>query len=427
MRILVLGAGIVGVATAHDLAEDGHEVTLVERREGAALETSHANGGQLSACEVAPWAGPEVPWLVMKWLGRPEAPFKLSLKPDPDQWRFLWRFLLRCRTSARRERIAPNLELALATKRRLNEIESQCAEEGHPIAYDKLNKGILRLFHDKAALHEAAALAPRLEAGGVSQKILDADQCVALEPALASSFQRGEIIGGIYAPDDGSGDAALFTSALGERAERLGVTFRTGLTVKRIMSEGGKVTGVETNEGMLSADAVVLAAGVGSAKLARDLGIYLPVYPLKGYSVTVPLRDQGATMPQVSITDEARKVVISRLGNRLRAAGKAEIAGYDLELDQARARSVFGAVESLMPQIASLEGGAEYWTGLRPMTPDGSPIVGRSKAYPNLYFNTGHGSLGWTMGAGSARLLADLIGGKVPEMALTSFSLERFG
>lgn len=427
MRILVLGAGIVGVATAHDLAEDGHEVTLVERREGAALETSHANGGQLSACEVAPWAGPEVPWLVLKWLGRPDAPFKLSLKADPDQWRFLWRFLLRCRTSARHERIAPNLELALSTRHRLNEIEAQCAEEGHPLAYDRLNRGILRLFHDKAALQEAAELAPRLEAGGVSQKILGADDCVALEPALASSFQRGEIVGGVYAPEDGSGDAALFTRALSERATRLGVNFRHGLTVARIVAEAGRVTGVETDQGFLDADVVVLAAGVGSARLAKGLGIYLPVYPLKGYSVTVPLGDQGAAMPQVSITDEARKVVISRLGNRLRAAGKAEIAGYDLNLDQARARSVFGAVESLMPQIAPLEGGADYWAGLRPMSPDGSPVIGRSGRYPNLYFNTGHGSLGWTMGAGSARLLADVIGGKLPETALGSFGLDRFG
>lgn len=426
MKVLVLGAGIIGVTTAHDLAEAGHEVTLIERREGAALETSRANGGQLSACEVAPWAGPEVPWLVLKWLGRADAPFKLSLKLDPDQWRFLWRFLLRCRTSARLERIGPNLELALATRQRMSEIEAACAAEGHPISYDRKSAGILRLFHHAAEWREAASLIERMAQGGVAQSLLDPAQCVACEPALASAFQRGEIIGGIFSPDDGSGDAALFTQALVQRAQRLGVTFLSGVTVVGFEKQADRVHGVITSHGLHTADAVVIAAGVGSAALARKLGFYLPVYPLKGYSVTVPLEATAEAMPHVSITDEARKVVISRLGNRLRAAGKAEIAGYDLTLDPARARSVFQAVESLMPQIGPQAASADYWCGLRPMSPDGSPIIGAAPGLSNLYFNTGHGSLGWTLGAGSAMALTDLISAKTPQSESSPFHLSRF-
>lgn len=426
MKVVVIGAGIVGVTTAHDLAEAGHDVTLIEQREGAALETSFANGGQLSACEAIPWAGPEVPWLVLKWLGRADAPFKLSLKPDPDQWRFLWRFLLRCRTSARLERIRPNLELALATRQRMSEIETACAAEGHPISYDRKSAGILRLFHDEAEWQAAASLIGRMAESGVSQSLLDPAQCVAREPALASAFQRGEIIGGIYSPDDGSGDAALFTQALAQRAERLGMRFLKGVTVVGFEKHADRIGCVITSHGLQPADAVVIAAGVGSADLARKLGFYLPVYPLKGYSVTVPLETTAEAMPNVSLTDEARKVVISRLGNRLRAAGKAEIAGYDLTLDGARARSVFQAVESLMPQIAPQADKADYWCGLRPMSPDGSPIIGTAPGISNLYLNTGHGSLGWTLGAGSAVAITGLLGGQKSAVDLSPFKIGRF-
>lgn len=426
MKIIVLGAGIIGVTTAHDLAEAGHEVTLIERREDAALETSFANGGQLSACEVAPWAGPEVPWLVLKWLGRADAPFKLTPKLDPDQWRFLWRFLMRCRTSARLERIGPNLQLALATRQRMQEIEVACAAEGHPIAYDRKSAGILRLFHNEAEWQEAASLIGRMAEGGVRQSLLDPAQCVACEPALASSLQRGEIVGGIYSPDDGSGDAALFTQALAKRTERLGARFLKGVSVIGFEKRAGRIAAVVTSQGLEPADAVVMAAGVGSAALARKLGFYLPVYPLKGYSVTVPLEATAEAMPTVSITDEARKVVISRLGDRLRAAGKAEIAGYDLTLDPARARSVFQAVESLMPQIAPQAGKADYWCGLRPMSPDGSPIIGLAPGFSNLYLNTGHGSLGWTLAAGSAAALTGLLGGQNSAADLSPFSIKRF-
>lgn len=425
MKIVVIGAGIIGVTTAYELAERGHQVTLLEKREGAGLETSFANGGQLSASQVAPWAGPEVPGLVLRWLGRADAPFRLKLKPDPEQWLWLLRFLMRCRASARDERILPNLALALLTHARMDAMAARFEGEGAPIAFDEQKTGILQIFHQVDALKDATVPIEKMRRAGLEQTVVSARECADIEPALGSALQKGEIAGGIYCPDDRTGDAHLFTERLADRLKHLGVAFMSGAEVTNFESSGDRVTGVRTKTWLFAADAVVLAAGVSTTRLARLAGIRrLPVYPLKGYSVTVPVAGDAA--PIVSVTDEARKIVVSRLGDRLRIAGTAEVGGYDKTVEMPRARSVLAAALDLFPQMSEVAEKAEFWTGLRPMSSDGSPIIGQAGRFKNFYLNTGHGSLGWTFGAGSAAALADQICGTRSQIDLTPFDIRRF-
>ncbi|MDP2123682.1 MAG: D-amino acid dehydrogenase [Parvibaculum sp.] len=424
MKVAVIGAGIVGVATAYELALRGAEVTLIEEREGAGLGTSFANGGQMSACEVAPWAGPEIPGLILRWLGRADAPFRLRPKMDPEQWYWLLRFLMRCRASARRERIPPNLELALLTRARMAAYEAGFQDAGQRFVFDRRDKGILRVFRAAHGLREAAAESETMARLGVEQHVLTPAQCVELEPALASALQRGEIAGGLHSPSDSSGDAYLFSKHLAEAAARLGVGFLTGAPVANIIIRAGRACGVMTAQGPVDADAVVVAAGTGTAALLKPLGLRSWIYPVKGYSVTLPAPEGNA--PEVSITDEARKIVISRLGNRLRAAGQAEVGGYGLTLEPARAASVLNALTSLLPQVGAGADAAEFWCGLRPMTPDGSPVIGRLEPFSNLFINSGHGTLGWTLAAGSGAALADLVCDSAPQLDLSPFSIKRF-
>lgn len=422
MKIVVVGAGIVGVTTAYELAERGHQVTLLDARSGAGLETSFANGGQLSASEVAPWAGPEVPWLVMRWLGRVDAPFRLKVKPDPEQWLWLWRFLLRCRASARAERLLPNLGLALLSRARMDAIAARF--DNDPIDFDEKRAGILQVFHHADGLKNASRSIDRMEKAGLSQRVLTPVEIAELEPALAPAVEKGGVVGGLFCEGDRSGDAHKYTKALAERAQKLGVAFISSADVTGFDTQGDRVIGVRTRVWTFDADAVVLAAGVGTARLARMVGLRLPVYPLKGYSVTLPVDDLLA--PHISMTDEARKIVVSRLGNRLRIAGTAEISGYDSELEMPRAVSVLNATLSLFPQMEAAKDRAEFWTGLRPMSSDGSPILGQAGPYKNLYLNTGHGSLGWTMAAGSASAVADQVCGAASQFDLSPFSIKRF-
>lgn len=421
---IVIGAGIVGASTAYELALRGVKVTLVEAREGAGLGTSYANGGQLSACEVAPWAGPEIPWLILRWLGRDDAPFRLRPKMDPEQWLWLLRFLLRCRASARAERIPPNLEIALLTRARLAAYERDFAAAGAPLDFQRKEKGILRIFRDAHALKHAERESAIIGSIGVEQKRLSPAECAALEPALASAMQRGDIAGGLYAASDSSGDAHLFSRGIADGAARLGVTVMSDTSVTRILTDGSKVRGVETPQGAIEADAVVIAAGTETRALLAPFGIRSYIYPLKGYSVTLPAPEGNA--PEVSITDEERKIVISRLGGRIRAAGQAEVGGYDLTLEEGRARSVLDALEGVLPQVGPGRERAEFWCGLRPMTPDGSPVIGPVPGIAGLFVNSGHGTLGWTLGPGSAAALASLICDAAPQPDLSRFKITRF-
>ena len=431
MKVLVLGAGLIGVTTAYRLAEDGHQVTVIDRREGPALETSYANGGQLGACEVAPWAGPEVPGLVLRWLGRPDAPFRLRPKMDPAQWRWLWQFLRCCRASKRADSAADNLRLALLSRREFDRLHRQPAEpdasrqSSEPdLAFDFQDQGILRVFRTSKTLDRAIAALSDDALRRLEQYEATASDCVDIEPALAAAYQQGKIAGGIYSPGDRSGDAHLYTKALAARAAERGVLFRYGVTAINFKTEGNKLIGVRTSHGILISEVVVASAGVPSVEIMAKLGLSLPIYPVKGYSVTLPANQTGA--PKISIADENRRLVISRFGGRLRAAGLADVGDDDLTLDETRGRSVLAALQQLFPEGGDA-GHARFWCGLRPMTPDGRPLIGWAGTWSNLILNTGHGSLGWTLAHGSAALVADLIAGRQPAVPLDPFRPNRWG
>lgn len=424
MNIVVIGAGIIGVTTAYCLAREGHRVTVVDREPGPGLETSFANGGQMSAGEVAPWAGPGVPLRALKWIGRADAPLRLRLKWDRAQWMWLWRFWRRCNLTAQRDGATRNVGLALKSRAILTRTLAELAAQGVDPDFDQREEGILRVYATTQEADHAFAEAERLASHGLTQTRLSARECVALEPALASAQQRGEIAGGVYCEGDQSGDAYKFTAALAVAAEKLGVEFRYGESVHSMERQGARITHVRTDKSRLAAEFVVMAAGVMSPGLLEEVGRRLPVYPLKGYSVTLPVPDDGRS-PTVSITDEVRRIVVSRLGNRLRAAGQAEVAGYDKTLEADRAQSVLSAVRELFPSLGD-EAVPEFWCGLRPMTPDGVPVIGPVPGRDNLLLNTGHGTLGWTLALGSAALVADLIAGRHPDIDPAFFSLERF-
>ncbi len=409
MHVLVLGAGLSGVTTAWYLAHAGFDVSVVDRRDAAGLETSYANGGQISVSHPEPWANPSAPWTALRWLGRDDAPLRLKLRADPAQWRWLLGFLGEClphRTRRNTEAIAALAVRSAAALRALRE------ETG--IAYDHLERGILHLFFEPQAYRRACEKLPLLTAHGITARACGPAECVEVEPALAAVRER--LAGALYAPDDESGDAFRFTQALAERAKAKGVTFHFNTSISRFVHHGGLVTGIEVADevgriGLLKADAYVLCLGSYGTQLAARLGERLPIYPVKGYSVTVPVRDAAAA-PSVSITDESRRIVCSRLGGRLRVAGTAELDGFDTTPHPHRCQPLLDWLEARFPGAAET-GEAQFWAGLRPATPSNVPLIGKSRMV-NLWYNTGHGTLGWTLACGSASALADLMSGRPP-------------
>jgi len=391
MRIAVLGAGVVGVTAAWYLARAGHEVRVLERRAGPGLETSFANGGQISADHAAPWAKPGVPMQALKWLFREDAPLLFRLRADPAQWRWGLSFLRNCSAERFRANAAQLQRLG-----RYSRVCLQALRADTGILYDHAQRGILTLFTD------GRALAPGMRTPA---------ECVAIEPAVASLGNR--LAGGSYLADDESGDAWKFTAELAKLCTREGVTFDYGVTVQALEQAGGDITGVRTSAGTVVADAYVLSLGSYSTFVAKPLGIRLPIYPLKGYSVTLPVKDPKAAWT-VSLTDEAHKLVLSRFGDRLRIAGTAELDGYNTDVNRVRCEAIVKRVMDLFPDAGN-PSQVQFWAGLRPATPDNLPLVGRTR-YPKLWLDTGHGSLGWTMACGSGRALADLMGRRRPEV-----------
>ncbi len=417
MKVIVLGAGVVGVSTAYYLARAGHEVIVVDRREGPALETSFANGGQISANHTTPWAAPGMPAKALRWLGKTDAPLLFHLRFDPALFAWLVRFLANCTTERMRANTRKAMRLALYSRRELLALRAALG-----IEYDQVSRGILHIYRSAAEYEQALPQVELMNRMGCVRHVKDVAECIAIEPALAPV--RGDLVGGIYSPDDESGDAYKFTTALAGAGAALGVSFQFETSVTAIRAENGRISRVETTTGPLAAEAYVVAAGSFSPLLLRPLGIRLPVYPAKGYSVTIPL-DGGNGAPVVSLIDDEFKMVYSRLGDRLRAAGTAEFAGYDNRVHEPRARFLLAKVLSLFPRCGDPDR-AEFWAGLRPSTPDGAPVIGRAR-YPNLFLNTGHGTLGWTMACGSGRLVADLVAGVEPELAFDDLTIDRFG
>ncbi len=416
MKVVVMGAGVIGATSAYYLARDGHEVTVIERRSGPGLETSFANGGQIAASHAEPWANPATPLKALKWLGKKDAPLLFRLRFDAALWSWTLRFLANCTAARSRVNTERTLRVALYSRACLKELRGQTG-----IEYDQQTRGVLHFYREVREYDRACHGAERMNALGCARRPVTAAECAAIEPALA--HMKDQLAGGIFSPDDESGDAYLFTSRLAARAAGLGATFRYGVDIRRLNHEGGRITGIETDKGTLTADACVLALGPYSASLTKPLGLSLPIYPAKGYSVTLAVKD-AAKAPLVSLTDDEHKLVISRLGERLRVAGTAEFSGYDTSINRDRARPILDAAISLFPGAGD-PGKAEFWAGLRPKTPDSVPLIGRTP-FAGLYLNTGHGTLGWTMAAGSGRIVADLIGGREPDISLDGLGQERF-
>jgi len=410
MKVIVLGAGLTGVTSAWYLAQAGHEVHVIDRQPAAALEASYANGGQISVSHPEPWANPGAPKQILRWLGREDAPLKFRPRADPRQWLWGARFLFECLPGRSETNGRAIAALGLYSRARLQALRRDTGLE-----YDCLQSGILHLFFDRPSIANVEGRARWLRGFGMQVEVLDRAGCVAVEPALADC--RDNLLGGLYAPQDESGDAHKFTQALAALCAVRGVAFRHGTTIAGLVVDGGRVSGVRLNDAgggveLLRGDAYVLSLGSYSALLAAEIGENLPIYPVKGYSITLPL-DAAKPAPRISITDESRRIVCSRLGDRLRAAGTAELAGYDSSINETRCRAIVQRVAELFPGLA--EGAQpEFWAGLRPATPNNLPVIGRSR-YSNLYFNTGHGTLGWTLACGSAAALADIVDGRRPE------------
>ncbi|MBY0612381.1 MAG: D-amino acid dehydrogenase [Beijerinckiaceae bacterium] len=416
MKVVILGSGVIGVTTAYYLARAGHEVTVIDRQSGPALETSFANAGEVSPGYSSPWAGPGVPMKAVKWLTMKHGPLKIRPMLDPAMIAWVVRMLRNCtgaRYALNKSRMVRVAEYSRDVLRDLR------AETG--IAYDERTQGTLQVFRTQKQIDGAAGDIAVLRDYGVPFEVLDRAGCVRKEPALASN--RDIIQGGLFLPGDETGDCQMFTTRLAALAEALGVTFRYGVKIKSLTMAGRRVTGVETDAGVFAADTYVCALGSYSPLLLKQVGLSIPVYPIKGYSITVPITDPSWA-PESTVMDETYKVAITRLGDRIRVGGTAEIAGYDLTLRAGRRATLEQSLGDLFPRGGDVSR-ATFWTGLRPMTPDGTPLIGGT-SLDNLYLNTGHGTLGWTMACGSARVLADIISNRKSEIDTTDLSMARY-
>jgi D-amino-acid dehydrogenase len=416
VKVLILGSGVIGVTSAYYLARAGHEVTVVDRQPEPALETSFANAGEVSPGYSSPWAGPGVPVKAVKWLLMKHGPLVVRPKLDPVMWVWLLKMLRNC-TSARyavnKSRMIPIAEYSRDSLRDLR--------RDIGIQYDERSQGTLQLFRYQAQLDGTAEDIAVLKQYGVPFEVLSREGCIAVEPALSGVKEK--FVGGLRLPQDETGDCHMFTRALAKHAEALGVRFMFNTGIDRIVTDGARVSGVATSAGLLQADAYVLALGSWSSRLVAPLGISLPVYPVKGYSITVPIKDASGA-PESTVMDESYKVAITRLGNRIRVGGTAEISGYSDKLYDARRATLDHSLTDLFPRGGDLAK-ATFWSGLRPMTPDGPPVIGPTQ-YANLHLNTGHGTLGWTMSCGSGRVLADMLSGRKPDIDVSALTVERY-
>ncbi len=416
MKVIVLGSGVLGVTSAWFLARAGHEVEVIDRCDAPALETSFANAGEVSPGYSSPWAAPGIPWKAVKWMFAAHSPLVIRPRLDPAMWSWMAKMLGNCTAERYAVNKARMVRVAEYSRDVLRDLR---AETG--IRYDERTQGTLEVFRTQKQIDGLAKDLAVLDQYGVPYEMLNRAGCVGAEPALAHVADK--IVGGLRLPGDETGDCFQFTQGLAELSKSHGVTYRFGTDIQALTTSGGRVTGVRTSAGIFTADAVVVALGSYSTHLLRPLGLGLPVYPVKGYSLTLPIVDADAA-PVSTVMDEAHKVAVTRLGDRIRVAGMAEICGFDLTLREKRRATVEHVVNDLFPRGGDLSK-AEFWCGLRPMTPDGTPVIGRT-AHPGLFLNTGHGTLGWTMACGSAKYLADLMSDRAPEIDGEGLDLERY-
>ncbi|MGI4796481.1 MAG: D-amino acid dehydrogenase [Janthinobacterium lividum] len=418
MKVLILGAGVVGITSAFYLAQAGHEVEVIDRQNGAGLETSFANAGQVSPGYSSPWAAPGVPFKALKWLMMRHRPFVIWPRADSRLGWWLAQMLANCTEPAYRTNKARMVRLAEYSRDVLRDLRTETG-----IEYDHRERGTLQLFRTQKQLDHIDSDTTVLDEFAVPYEVLDAAGCIAAEPALARVERK--FVGGLRLPGDETGDAHLFTQRLAALAEAKGVRFRYGVRIVRLQTngKGGDITGVETDGGVITADRYVVALGSYSPALLWPLGIKLPVYPVKGYSLTLPITD-ASSAPVSTVMDETFKIGITRLGDRIRVGGTAELVGFSQRLRAPRRRTLEHSVHDLFPDGGDLSQ-AKFWTGLRPMTPDGTPIVGATPVR-NLFTNTGHGTLGWTMSCGSGRVLADLVSGRTPDIDASDLAVARY-
>ena len=416
MKVLVLGAGVIGTSVAYYLARDGHEVQVLDRQDGPALETSFANAGEVSPGYSAPWAGPGVPVKAIKWMLMTHSPLVIWPLLDPAMWRWGLAMLANCTERAyalNKSRMVPIAEYSRDCLKALR------AETG--IAYDERALGTLQLFRTQKQLDGIAGDVAVLEQYGVPYEVLDREGFVRVEPALAMTKEK--FVGALRLPGDETGDCFKFTNRLAAMAQGLGVSFRWGTNIEALELQSGRIRGVRADAGLQIADRYVVALGSYSPLLLRPVGLRIPVYPVKGYSITLPITDPQFA-PESTIMDETHKVAVTRLGERIRVGGTAELAGYSLNLREARRATLNHVVSDLFPKGGDVSQ-ASFWCGLRPMTPDGTPLIGPTPL-PNLLLATGHGTLGWTMAAGTGRVIADVVAGRKPEIDIAGLTMSRY-
>ena len=415
MRVIVLGSGVIGVTSAYYLAKQGAQVTVLDRQSGPAEETSFGNAGQISPGYSTPWAAPGIPFKAVKWMFQHHAPLAVQL--DGSMWQLQWMMQMLKNCGADQYEINKERMLRVAEYSR-DCLRTLRDETG--ISYENRSKGTLQLFRKDSQLEAVQRDIEVLKETGVEFELLDRDGLSKVEPALAEA--KDKLVGGLHLPNDETGDCYLFTNALAEQAKTLGVDFQFNQNVEKLIVEGGEVKGVLVNGKVLTADRYVLAFGSYSRDFLKPLNLDLPVYPVKGYSLTVPIVDPSHA-PQSTVLDETYKIAITRFDNRIRVGGMAELSGFNLGLNQDRRGTLEMVTRDLFPG-GDLEQ-ASFWTGLRPMTPDSTPIIGRTK-YNNLFLNTGHGTLGWTMACGSGKLISDLVLGQQAEISTEGLSLQRY-
>jgi D-amino-acid dehydrogenase len=415
MKVIVLGAGVIGTTTAYYLAKSGAEVTVIDRQDACAMETSFANAGQVSPGYSTPWAAPGIPLKAVKWMFQRHAP--LAIRPDGSLWQLRWMAQMLRNCTAERYTVNKERMMRLAEYSRAS-LQALRAETG--IAYEQRTGGTLQVFRSQSQLDAVQRDVAVLEECGVPYQLLDRDQLATVEPGLAHA--RDRLVGGLRLPNDETGDCQLFTTRLGEMARALGVEFRFGQTISGLSGDGQRITGVRVGDQTLTADRYVLALGSYTRDFLAPLGLDLPVYPVKGYSLTVPLVNE-ALAPRSTVLDETYKIAVTRFDKRIRVGGMAELGGFDLRLNPRRRETLELVTRDLFPggDLAA----ADFWTGLRPMTPDSTPIVGATR-YPNLFLNTGHGTLGWTMACGSGRVVSDLVLNRKPDISTEGLGLERY-
>ncbi|MEL0029991.1 MAG: D-amino acid dehydrogenase [Betaproteobacteria bacterium] len=412
MKVIVIGAGVIGTTSAWFLAREGHEVEVVDADKGSGLVTSFANGGQISVSQAEPWANPGAPLKIIKWLGREDAPLMFRMRADSRQWSWAFRFLIECLPSRTLKNTLAILKLGIYSRERLQHLRRE-----EQLNYHQIEKGILQLHTDEQEFEKANLRLAELLSYGLDMSVCDAAKIIEIEPALRQSTIP--FVGATYAADDESGDAHLFTRELEQVARsKLGVNFHFDSPVVGFLGSGERISGIRVADEfgktyVKSADAYVVATGSSTSGLMAPLGISLPIFPVKGYSLTAPILDE-ALAPTVCLTDENGKIAMSRLGDQLRMAGTAELNGFDLSISDVRCRGILDRVRRFFPE------GIDYdesrpWAGLRPTTPSNIPYIGRTK-YSNLFLNAGHGTLGWTLSCGSSAALADIVSGRRPDL-----------